>query len=246
MINSLNGPVLLNDAFGALLSFNLALMLKYVGHPKASGSKVEYGVPFFDDLDATEKAIALHTIIVAMFDPESPLLKETAYHTATLAALENYMKEGVKREIEMRYWSENKYGKEDCILRKLTIAAFQSRYPLDQCPDAESIEAVTFTRMIDRLFADIRPQPYFLIADVPKTKRSILMKRLAAPDEYFAPLEGKEKMPENERQEQYRFLLTDAMSICESVLTADHRKTEQCWWERPPKNVASRKFVGSR
>ena len=100
--------------------------------------------------------------------------------------------------------------------------------------------------MIDRLFVDIRLQPYYLLADVPKTKRGILLNRLAIPDDYFAPLEGKEKIPEKERQEQCRFLLAYAMNICESVLTTDHRKTEQCWWERPPKNVASRKFVGSR
>ena len=241
MINSLNGPVLLNDAFGALLAFHLACMLRYVERPRVCGSNIEYGVPFFDDLDATEKAIALHTVTVAMFDSESPLLKETAYHAATLAALENFIKAGVKREIEMRHWSKKKYGKEDRFSRTQTIAAFHSRYPLDQCPDAESIDVRCFVQMIDRLMADIRIQPYFLMAGIPKTKRSVLMKRLDVPDDYFAPLDGMKKMPEKERMKQCRFRIVDAMRLCESVLTTDYRPTEPKWWERPPKNSASRK-----
>jgi hypothetical protein len=218
MINSLNGPVLLNDAFGALLSFNLAIMLKYVENPKVCGDKVEYGVPLFDDLDAAEKATILHRIVSSLFDSEAPVLKDNAYNAAALTALENYIKKTVEREIEMQNWSQQKFGKEDRIERTLTIAAFQSRYPHDTCPTAESSETLTFVKMIDRLFSEIRPKPHFLIADVPKTKRKILMQRLAVPNDYFAPLEGKNKIPEKDRREQCRVLLADAMHQCGGMI----------------------------
>ena len=217
MIHSLHGPVLLNDAFGALLAYKLAIMLKYVARPKVCGDKVEFGIPFYDDLDATEKAITLHRIITGMFDPESPVLKENAYHAAALAALENGLKESIELEINMRGWFEEKYGKEDRIVRALIISAFQTRYPHDRCSFVESTDTLIFLQMIDRLFSEIRLKPYFLIADVPKTKRKILMERLAVPDDYFAPLEGKNKMPEKDRKERCRVLLLDAMDICLST-----------------------------
>jgi len=218
MINSLDGPVLLRDAFGALLAFNLGLMLKYVERPKVCGDKVEYGVPFFDDLDVIEKAVSLHALASAMFTHESPIAIETAYHAAALTALENYVKDGIEREITMRHWSKDKYGREDKLLRLLTIIAFQSRFPLIPCPGADSIETRTFVNMINRLFAEIRPRSYFLLADVPEEKRTDLMKRSSVPDDYFDPLEDLEKKSEEDRRELQRSLLADAMNQCESML----------------------------
>ena len=218
MINSLDGPVLLNDAFGALLGFNIAAMLNYIENPKVCGDEVEYGVPFFDDLRADQKAIALYKIVVGMFSPTSPILKENAHHAAAFMALENHVKKGIGTEIKTRHWSKKKYGKENRIQRALTIAAFKSRYPRSVCPDAEAVETSAFVKMIDRLFTDIRPKPYFLIADVPKAKRSTLMKRLALPDDYFEPLEGKTKMSEKDRIEQRQVLLGNTRIECIAVL----------------------------
>jgi len=218
MIHSLHGPVLLDDAFGALLSFYLTLMLQYVERPIVCGSKIEYGIPFFDDLDATEKAIVLHRITYGMFDPESSLLGENAYHAAALAALENFAKTTIDTEIQTRFWSAKKYGKEDRGNRALIISAFQTRYPYDRCPSVESTDTLIFVQMIDRLFSEIRPKPYFLMADVPKTKRKILMERLAIPDDYFAPLEGKDRIPDKERMIHCKILLAGAISQCEAVL----------------------------
>jgi hypothetical protein len=219
MINSLDGPVLLNDAFGALLSYNLSLMLNYVEKPKVCGDKVEYGIPFFDDLDAIEKAVSLHGIAVSMFDSKSPILKETAYHVATFAALENHMKAFITTEIDTRHWSKKKYGEESCILRALIIAAFKSRYPRVVCLAVGSTEAAAFAKMIGRLMVDIKPQPYFLMADVSSTKRNHLMKRLAIPSDYFAPLNIGKTVSKKDKQEKCQTLLADARSKCLSMLT---------------------------
>jgi hypothetical protein len=213
MIQSLDGPVLMNNAFGTLLSFNLSLMLKRVENPKICGEKAEYGVPFFDDLDGIEKATLLHSVIVALFDPQAPLLKESAYHAATLIALENYVKKNVSLEINMQDWFKKKYGEEMHCLRELTVAAFQSRYPNDCCPQVESTDTVVFVKMIDRLFADIRPKPYFF-ADVPKTKRKDLIRRLALPNDYFVPLGRRKNIPEKDKKEQCRILLSESMDVC--------------------------------
>ena len=218
MIQSQNGPVLLNDAFGALLSFNLAIMLKYVEHLKVCGDKVEYDIPFYDDLDATEKAITLHQIVSCLFDPEAPILEETAFHAAALAALENCIKNTVELEIDMNGWFWNKYGREDRIVRAMTISAFQTLYPYAGCPCVDSSDTAAFMKMIDRLFTEIRPRPYFLMAEVPKTKRKILMQRLAVPDDYFAPRKGKNKISEKEKWELCRVLLADAMIRCQSMI----------------------------
>jgi len=185
MINSRNGPALLNEAFGALLAFNLGIMLKYAERPKVCGDKVVYNVPFYDDLDTTEKAITLHRIVSGLFDPDAPVLNETAYHASALAALENCVKDNIELEIDMQGWSLNKYGKEGRIERAMTISAFQTLCPYDRCPCVDSSDMTTFMKMIDRLFAEIRPRPYFLIAEVPKAKRKILMQRLAVPRRLF-------------------------------------------------------------
>ena len=219
MLNSLDGPILLHDAFGALLAFKLATMLQSIERPIVCGNKIEHGVPFFDDLDAADKTVALHALVTTMFTRESPILNENAYHSAALTALENHVKVGVEREITMRYWSKEKYGHENRLLRTLIILAFQSRHPMIPCPTVESVETSTFIKLIDRLFANIRPKSYFFMADVPEPKRTELMKRSFVPDNYFDPLEETKNMSEEDRQELQRSLLADAMNRCESMLS---------------------------
>ena len=229
MINSIDGPILLRDAFGALLAYKLMIMMNYVEHPKVCGDKVEHGVPFFDDLDLLEKAVVLRDITTAMFNPDSPILNETAYHAAALAALENRAKIGVELEIKTRSWSKKKYGDETRTLRALIIMAFKSCYPTLPCPVVESAETSTFVKMIDRLFAEIRPRSYFLMADVPEPKRAELMKRSSVPEDYFDPpkdmIDAKE-MSEEDRLEQQRSLHADVKAQCMSLLT-DWSQTER-------------------
>ena len=229
MINSIDGPIQLRDAFGALLAYKLTTMMNYVERPIVCGEKVEYGVPFFDDLDAIEKAVVLHVITTAIYNPESPVLNETAYHAAALAALENRAKTGIELEIKTRHWSKKKYGDEPRSLRALTIMAFQSRYPTIPCPDVESVETSTFVKMIERLFAEIRPRLYFFMADVPEPKRAELMKRSSVPKDYFdspEDMKSAKEMPEEDRLELQRSLLADAKAQCMSVLT-DWSQTER-------------------
>ena len=105
-------------------------------------------------------------------------------------------------------------AEKDSDLRALTIIAFQSRFPLIPCPDVDYIETATFLKMLNRLFAEIRPRSYFLLADVPEAKRSNHMKRSSVPDDYFDPLEDLEKMPEEDRQELQRLRDTSHGNIC--------------------------------
>jgi len=229
MINSLDGPILLRDAFGALLAYKLILMLSSIERPIVCGDKIEYGVPFFDDLEAFEKAVVLYAITTAMCNPESPVLNETAYHAAALAALENCAKTGIELEIKTKSWSKKKYGDETRTLRALTIMTFQSRFPTIPCPDVESVEISAFVKMIDRLFAEIRPRSYFYMADVPEPKRAELMKRSSVPDDYFDLLEdmkSAKEMPEEDRLELQRSLLADAKNQCMSML-ADWMQKER-------------------
>ena len=135
--------------------------MRYIEQPKVCGSKVEYGVPFFDDLDATEKAIVLHRIIYSLFDPASEPLKDSVYNAAALAALENRMKKTINLEIDMRHWHKKKYKIDGYDVRRHMITAYHSQYPRDDVPSLDSSEASVFEKMIDRLFSEIRPRPYF-------------------------------------------------------------------------------------
>jgi hypothetical protein len=229
MINSIDGPILLRDAFGALLAYKLTLMLNYVERPIVCGVKVEYGVPFFDDLGAFEKAAVLHAVTTAVFNPESPVLSENAYHAAALAALENLAKTNIEQEIRLRFLTQKRYGVEGGTFRALTIMAFQSRYPTLPCPGVESIETLTFGKMTDRLFAEIRPRSYFLMADVPEPKCAELMKRSSVPEDYFdspEDIKSAKVMSEEDRLELQRSLLADAKERCMSLL-ADWLQNER-------------------
>ncbi len=233
MTPSHRSPVFRDDAFGTLAAFPLTMMLHYVEHPIRCGDKVEYGIPFFDDLDAAAKTVTLHQLAVCLCDLETEMFPENVYTASALAALENFTKETVAHEVEMREWSRKKYGEENQQVRKSIVAAYRSRYPHDAVPEMETNNPLSFVNAVDRLFSEMRPKPYYWLADTPPSKRKELMERLAVPADYFEPFFGKDKMTEKEREEHCRLLLAEAISMCESLLKRNIQTeiaARECWW----------------
>ena len=165
MIQSENGPVLPNNSFGMLLSFHLTIMLFYADKQGRGKRKVEYVIPFFDDLDFAAKTATLYQLTLCLFDPDAELLPENVYTASALAALENFVQESVRQEVEMRHWYKKKYGEEEHAVRSMVLTAYQSRFPHDECPDENSHDVSAFQCAASRLFSEIRPKPYYWLVE---------------------------------------------------------------------------------
>ncbi len=109
------------------------------------------------------------------------------------------------------------------------IAAYQGRFPKDESPEMERSDPATFAEAVDRLFAAIRPKPYFWLASTPLPERKELMERLAVPADYFEPLFDESEMAE----ESCPAMLDEAVERCENMMKRFIQKKidrEKCWW----------------
>lgn len=186
MIKTLDGDQILQGEFGTLLAVNVATMMYRLEKLPRGNRNVEYGVPFFDDLDFYPKIIAFHDVAVSLFERKMPPLPVNAFYDSTLTAICRDICDSVKSEIEMKHWSRNKFGEEDRLLRMLVRDAFRARYPnhaLNVIFDWN--DTTLFAMMAKRLIGEIMPEQHFLLADVEMEKRTTLMQRLGIPDDYF-------------------------------------------------------------
>lgn len=186
MIRTLDGDQILQGEFGTLLAVNVATMLYRIEKLPRGNKNVEFGVPFFDDLDFYPKIIAFHDVAVSLFERKMPPLPANAFYDSTLTAICRDICDSVESEIKMKHWSRNKFGEENRFFRMLVRDAFRTRYPnhaLNVVFDWD--DTTLFAMMSKRLIGEIMPEQYFLLADVEMKKRTTLMQRLGIPDDYF-------------------------------------------------------------
>ncbi len=228
MIQPQNKAIRLFHSFRMLLGFHLVMMLSYAAKQARGQRKAEYGIPFFDDLDSATKIAVLHELAQRLND-ENDFVAENVTIASALAALENFVQDSVRQEMETRMWSREKFGEETTAIRELVIAAYQSRFPKDECPDVQTSNAAVFASAACRLFSEIRPKPYYWLADTELPKRKELMERLNIPNDYFEPFGGKSEMTE----EQCQSMLHAAIELCEDMMKQYIKREfdkEKCWW----------------
>lgn len=228
MIQPQNKAIRLFHSFRMLLCFHLVMMLLYAGKQARGQRKTEYGIPFFDDLDSATKIAVLHELAQRLNDENDFVAKNVTIASA-LAALENFVQDSVRGEWETRMWSREKFGEETTAIRELVIAAYQSRFPKDECPDVKTSNAAVFASAACRLFSVIRPKPYYWPADAELPKRKELMERLNIPNDYFEPFGDKSEMTD----EQCQSMLHAAIGLCEDMMKQYIKREfdrEKCWW----------------
>ncbi|MGL6196090.1 MAG: hypothetical protein ACRC2T_14840 [Thermoguttaceae bacterium] len=186
MIRTLTGDQFLQGDLGTLVAVNVAMMAKSIEKLSRGNKNVEYGVPFFDDLDFYPKTIAFHDVVISLFDRKMPPLPENAWYASTLTAICRNIEETVVAEIKMKHWSKMKFDEENRFIRILVRNAFLSLYPkhpLNLAVDWN--DATMFALMAKRLVNELKPEQYFLLAAVEKEKRETLIKRIGIPNDYF-------------------------------------------------------------
>lgn len=220
MYKTLDGSETFSGAFGSLLAMTIIPMLRYVKNPYLCNTKVEFGVPFFDDLDAIGKARLLYETQNALFNSNSEPPADNAYAAATIHAVCRYIVKKLNTEIKTRNHTKKKYGKELCHVRALVLAAFRERYPKHPfSPPIDSADLDLFTKMAERLSAEILPYPYFLMTELEPEKRNELAKRMDVPDDYFS--DSVAKVPEccDDPDSYLDAILDDTLNLCLSVCT---------------------------
>ena len=212
MINTLDGPKVLSGAFGAMYARSILTMLRNIEHPKVVGEKIEYGVPYFDDMDADQKAILLYDVTRAFFT-ESNCLAKNASYAATIDAICCNFTQMVALEIEMRFWTQKKYGKDACNLRASLLAAFHEQYPNHPMTlDVLSDDTETFTKMSKRLSNEIVLDKNYLLAYAELKQGDSLTERMQIPTSYFDVISETQQIDRTD-------LINDANQLCMKAYT---------------------------
>ena len=186
MIHIQSGDTVLRGDLGALFACSIAQMAYCVAKRSRGNKNVEFGVPFFDDLDFLPKALLLSEVSTALFDPQVAPLSKNAWHDATLTAVCKNVEMTVARAI-IKGPPNYKYASSDSKIKEMVLAAFQSLYPGHHGNNMRrySNDEAAFHAMAKRLAADFTPNPWFLVADVEPKKRDTLMQRMNIPQNYF-------------------------------------------------------------
>ncbi|HBT75594.1 MAG TPA: hypothetical protein DEB39_01420 [Planctomycetaceae bacterium] len=102
-----------------LLAFHLTMMLLQADRQARGRRKVEYGIPFFDDLAPAAKIAVLRKLAFSLLDDEAEPLPDNVHTASALAALEYFVQESVRGELMTRRWSREKFGEETTAIREL-------------------------------------------------------------------------------------------------------------------------------
>jgi len=223
MIPTQNGNTVLRGDLGVLFALSIAHIAYFVDRLSRirNNRNVEYGVPFFDDLDFLPKALLLSDVTDALFDSKVTPLPKNAWHDAALTAVCQNVEETVARGIMNRGPVKPKYGYNESQFRAMVLAAFQSLYPgHHDNMRGNSYDEAAFRSMAKQLTAWFMPTPWFTIVDMEPEKRDTLMKCMGVPRDYFEiPSFGIEEMTKKAKQERCLNVLGKTIFQCTAIFT---------------------------